>query len=145
MSRASFSRAAYDKQQPSPEQLRDNWQDRQLLVRPNGELAAARGAKVETVATGKFENVLGDVGAKIDNFCAHLFQVRVIENDERTAALYIRGFFRREEPAGHPAIIEGGIIGTVILKDPAEERGKEIFCGREISRGHLDVINCVGQ
>src|SRR6266480_3093244 len=127
MKRASFSRAHYDKQQPSREQLRDNRQDRQLLIRPNGELAAARGAKVKAVAAGKFENVLSDVAAKIDNFCAHLLQVRVIENDERTAAFDIRGFFGSKESAGHAAIIEGGIIGAVIDERPAKNRGEEAF------------------
>jgi hypothetical protein len=39
---------------------------RQLLIRPDREFAAAGSAKVEAVAAGKFENVFGDLAAKID-------------------------------------------------------------------------------
>src|SRR5258708_36572563 len=97
-------RARYDNQQIPREQLRTV--DRQSLVRPNRNLGPAWLAKMKTPTPGKFENVAGNFAAKIDNFRARLFQLRLIKDNQRRACPYLSGFFLAEKPAGHPPIAE---------------------------------------
>ena len=116
-----------------------------LFVRPNRELASARLAKMETAACGKVENVARYLSAKIDNLRFRRLQVAVIENDERRTSVQVRGSFRSEKTASHPAVIKRGIIRPVIDERPTEKRREEFLRLREIARGHLNIVDRVRQ
>ena len=116
-----------------------------LLVRPNRDLAPTRLAKMKTTPARKFKNVACDFAAKIDNFASDLFQLGMIENNERRARVHAGGFVRTKEAAGHSTIIKRRVIRSVIHKRPAEKPGEEFLCRREIARWNLNVIDCVRQ
>lgn len=114
-----------------------------LLVRPNGELASARVAKMEAAPARELENVAGDFAAQINNLRARLFQLGLIKDNQRRARAHVGGFFRRKEAAGHSAIIKRDVIGSVIDERPTEKCGEEFLCRGEIARRNFDVIDCV--
>src|SRR5688572_1009664 len=115
------------------------------LLRPNRKFTAARGLELKTPSAGKFKNLARDFPAEPSDLLRHLFELRRVEHDERSALRHGARQFRGKKTAGHAAIIKSYIIRPVILENPSEKAGEKILRGREIRRRHFDVIDGVGK
>src|SRR6266853_3166445 len=95
--------------------------------------------------TGEREDIFNNLTAEIDHSLAHLFQVRMIKDDQHSARGDGRTFIRLRKPAGDPAVLERSIIRAVIREFPTEKLLEEFFCRGDLCRLKLNVIDFVSR
>src|SRR5205823_5332822 len=116
---------------------------RLFLFRPNRALVSTGLGEMKPASTGERENIFNNLTAKIDHSLAHLFQVRMIKDDQQSARADGRTFVRLRKPARDPAVLERSIIRAVIREFPAEQLLEELFCCGDVCRLKLNVIDFI--
>src|SRR6202035_743991 len=110
----------------------------ELFVGPNGQFVAAGIEKVEAASPGEFECRLHYCASCSDDFFLHAMDIGGVDNNQRSSGL---DFGRSIKTASYPAVMERGIIRTVILKLPTQEPGIKFFRLAEILYWKFNVVD----
>src|SRR5579863_4148580 len=93
---------------------------------------------MESSAAGEFEGGPGNLPVGQDDAALDGLEVRRVEDNQRSRALDL---LLLAEPAGQPAIVEAGVLRSVVLELPAEDGVVEQLGFFKIGGREFDVID----
>ena len=80
---------------------------------------------MEPPTAGKREDIARNLAPEALHIREDLLQLRRVEHHQRRGGRGAPCLLGRKKTSGHPPVIKGDVIGPVILKRPAEERGEK--------------------
>src|SRR5256886_13774638 len=115
-----------------------SFKEKDLTVRPYGELVAAGIAEVKAAAARERVRPAHDRAAGLRDLRLGRFQRGGVNHHQR-----IGGPDRRllREPAAQATVPEGRVVRSVILELPAEHRFIELLGAGGVGRAELDVVD----
>src|SRR3989440_11630745 len=115
-----------------------SFKEKDLTVRPYGQLVAARIAEVKAAATRERIRPAHDRAAGLLDLRLGRFQRGGVNHHQR-----IGGPDRRvlREPPAQATVLEGRVVRSVILELPAEHRFVEPPGAADVGRAELDVVD----
>src|SRR5258708_38739212 len=111
------------------------------VVRPDGELVAARVAEVEAAAAGKGERLPHDAAPRLPHLRLEGLQVAAVDDNQRSSRPHR---LVAREPPRESAVLKARVVGPVVLEPPAEHRGVEPFRAGNVDRGEFHVVDLAG-
>ena len=93
---------------------------------------------METAAAGEFEGGFGDLPIGEDDAALQSFHIRGVEHNQWTGAF---DFLLFTEAAMQPAIVETGVLRSIVFELPAENSGVEELRLLDVGGGEFDVVD----
>src|SRR5205807_8218100 len=89
-------------------------------------------------AARELERRLDDLATGLRDFGEDIFESVGVQHHEGTTGNHLGALL---EPARDAAVLEAGVIGSVVLELPAERRLIELFGAGDVCRAEFDVVD----